>query len=141
VTNSSDRRADRGDVYATRRHRSISTLVYDLPFGTGRRFMTQASRAVDAILGGWSLSSIVTLQSGPYLTPVMSGGDPSGTNGPNRGTGRPDRIGTEIFPIRRAMCGWIATLSSVPAGLLGKPVQLRRGRGAGPRSGAHRPFR
>jgi hypothetical protein len=51
------------------------------------------SRAADAIVGGWSISSIVTLQSGPYLTPTMSGGDPSGTNAPNRGTQRPDRIG------------------------------------------------
>jgi hypothetical protein len=92
VTNSLDRRGDRGDVYATRRHRSVTTLVYDLPFGAGRRFMNKANAVADALLGGWSLSSILTLQTGPYLTPVMSGGDPSGTNAPNRGTQRPDRI-------------------------------------------------
>ena len=92
VTNSLDRRADRGDVYATRRHRSITTLVYELPFGRGRQFLGKTNRLTDALLGGWSLSSILTLQSGPYLTPTMSGGDPSGTNAPNRGTQRPDRI-------------------------------------------------
>jgi hypothetical protein len=93
VTNSLNRRADRGDVYATRRHRSVSTLVYDLPFGRGRLFLTGANRLTDAVLGGWSLSSILTLQTGPYLTPVFSGGDPSGTNAPRRGAQRPDRLG------------------------------------------------
>lgn len=93
VTNSLDRRADRGDVYATRRHRSITTLVYDLPFGRGRTFLPGASRLADAVLGGWSVSSILTLQTGPYLTPVFTGGDPSGTNGPRRGDMRPDRLG------------------------------------------------
>jgi hypothetical protein len=93
VTNSLDRRADRGDVYATRRHRFVNTLVYDLPFGRGRQMMGSANRIVDGILGGWSLSSILIIQSGPFLTPTMSVGDPSGTNAPRRGTQRPDRVG------------------------------------------------
>ncbi|MBI4910581.1 MAG: TonB-dependent receptor [Acidobacteria bacterium] len=93
VTNSLDRRADRGDVYATRRHRLVTTFIYDLPFGRGRSYLNQSSRALDAVAGGWSLSSILTVQSGPFMTPVFSGGDPSGTNAPTRGTQRPDRIG------------------------------------------------
>lgn len=93
VTNSLDRRADRGDVYATRRHRLLNTLVYELPFGKGRRFMTNANKAADLVLGGWQVSSILTLQSGPFLTPVFSGGDPSGSNAASRGSQRPDRIG------------------------------------------------
>jgi hypothetical protein len=102
VTNSLDRRADRGNVYATRRHRSITTLVYELPVGRNRHFFSGMSRAADAVIGGWSVSSIVTLQSGPYLTPTMSGGDPSGTNAPNRGTQRPDRIGDGSLSNRSA---------------------------------------
>jgi hypothetical protein len=93
VTNSLDRRADRGDVYATRRHRLVNTLVYELPFGRGRRFMADANRAADLLFGGWQISSILTIQSGPFLTPVFSGGDPSGTNAPSRGSQRPDRLG------------------------------------------------
>ena len=93
VTNSQDRRADRGDVYATRRQRLVNTFVYELPFGKGRRFMSGSSRAADLVMGGWQLSSILTLQTGPFLTPVFSGGDPSGTNAPSRGSQRPDRIG------------------------------------------------
>jgi hypothetical protein len=93
VTNSLDRRADRGDVYATRRHRFVNTLVYDLPFGKGRRLLADSNRIVNGVLGGWSFSSILILQSGPFLTPTMSIGDPSGTNAPRRGTQRPDRVG------------------------------------------------
>jgi len=94
LTNSLDRRADRGEVYATRRHRSVNSLVYELPFGKGRKFLGSAGRAADAVLGGWQLSSIVTLQTGPFLTPVFSGGDPSGTNAASRGSSRPDRVGS-----------------------------------------------
>ncbi|MCS7023495.1 MAG: TonB-dependent receptor [Bryobacteraceae bacterium] len=93
VTNSLNRRGDRGDVYATRRHRFLNTLVYDFPFGRGRKFLSNSNRVVDLLFGGWSLSSILILQSGPFLTPTMSIGDPSGTNAPRRGTQRPDRAG------------------------------------------------
>ena len=90
--NSFNRRARYGDVYATRRHRSVSTLVYELPVGKGRKFLPTANRFADAVLGGWALSSIVTLQTGPYLTPIFTGGDPSGTDVPDRGPQTPDRI-------------------------------------------------
>ncbi|MFN0102328.1 MAG: carboxypeptidase regulatory-like domain-containing protein [Bryobacteraceae bacterium] len=93
LTNSLDRRSDRGDVYATRRQRFVSTMVYELPFGRNRKFLSGASRAADLALGGWQLSSILTLQTGPFLTPTFSGGDPSGTNASSRGASRPDRIG------------------------------------------------
>lgn len=93
VTDSANRRGDRGDVYATRRHRFLNTMVFDLPFGRGRKFLSDANRFADMVFGGWSLSSILILQSGPFLTPTMSVGDPSGTNAPRRGTQRPDRVG------------------------------------------------
>ncbi|MBL8219948.1 MAG: TonB-dependent receptor, partial [Bryobacterales bacterium] len=93
VTNSLDRRADRGDVYATRRHRFLNSLLYELPFGKGRRFMSSAHPVADGIFGGWSISSLIILQSGPFLTPVVSVGDPSATNATRRGTQRPDRVG------------------------------------------------
>ncbi|MBI3681768.1 MAG: hypothetical protein HY235_15410, partial [Acidobacteria bacterium] len=90
--NSLDRRADRGNVYATRRHRSVSTLLYDLPFGKGRQMMANVHPVVEAVLGGWGLASILTLQSGPWLTPTFSGGDPSGTGATRHGGQRPDRL-------------------------------------------------
>ncbi len=92
VTNSLDRRGDRGNVSPTRRHRWISTTLYELPFGKGKPFLGSAHPVVDAIAGGWRISGILLVQTGPYLTATFSGGDPSGTNGPTRGTQRPDAI-------------------------------------------------
>ncbi len=94
VTNSLNRKGDRGDVYATRRHRFVNTMVYELPFGKGRRYFNQAKRPADMVFGGWQFSTIFTLQSGPFLTPTFAGGDPSGTNAASRGTQRPDRVGS-----------------------------------------------
>jgi hypothetical protein len=41
---------------------------YDLPFGHGRQFLSNSSRAVDALLGGWSTNWILTLQDGQPWT-------------------------------------------------------------------------
>jgi hypothetical protein len=68
-----------GDVYGTRRHRWITTAIYDLPIGRGRKFGSNMNRFADAAIGGWQLSSILLWQSGPYETPYFNGGDPSGT--------------------------------------------------------------
>lgn len=46
-----------------RRHVFHFSPVYELPFGEGRAFANQAG-IVDKIVGGWTLSSIVTLQTG-----------------------------------------------------------------------------
>lgn len=38
--------------------------IYDLPVGKGRMLASNASRAVDTVIGGWSLQGIYTLQDG-----------------------------------------------------------------------------
>src|SRR5256886_15673942 len=52
-----DRSLDYGPVYGTRRNRWITTALYDLPFGHGRYFGRNWSKAADAIAGGWRLSN------------------------------------------------------------------------------------
>ncbi|PYU02636.1 MAG: hypothetical protein DMG33_18425, partial [Acidobacteria bacterium] len=74
-----DRHLDFGDVYGTRRHRWLTSMVYELPFGRGKTFGHNLNRAEDTLIGGWQLSNIFLWQTGPYLTPYFSGGDPSGT--------------------------------------------------------------
>ncbi len=87
---------DYGDVAFTRRHRFVSTFLWELPVGIGRQHMSSISKAADALVGGWQISGIVILQTGPFLTPFFSGADPSGTGANVRGvqgTQRPDRTG------------------------------------------------
>ncbi len=89
-----DRHAEYGPVWGTRQHRWLTTAVYELPFGRGRHFMSNASRLADAVLGGWRLSNIFLVQSGPYETPYFSDGDPSGTGSGLIGRPQhPDRVG------------------------------------------------
>jgi len=76
-----NRHVDFGNVYGTRRLRWNTTLLYDLPFGRGKMLGGGMNRAADLVVGGWRLSSILTLQTGPYETPYFPDGegDPSGT--------------------------------------------------------------
>jgi len=78
-----DLKAEYGPVFGIRKNRWITSALYDLPVGRSRQFGTNMNRFVDAIVGGWQLSSIFLIQSGPYLSPYFSGGDPSGTGSGN----------------------------------------------------------
>jgi hypothetical protein len=52
------------------------------------------NRLADAFVGGWQVSSIFLWQSGQYLTPYFTGGDPSGTGSGVIGRSQaPDIIG------------------------------------------------
>ena len=92
ATNGFDRAADYGNVGPTRRQRWLTTAYYDLPFGRGRKFATRLPSFLEALAGGWQLSEIFLLETGPYLTATFSGGDPSGTDATTRGTQRPDVV-------------------------------------------------
>jgi hypothetical protein len=86
--------AEYGNDYATRKHRSISTLIYELPFGSGQHFASSPSSFVNALIGGWQMSAILLMQSGPHLTPYYNGIDPSGTGSGVIGRPQhPDQVG------------------------------------------------
>jgi hypothetical protein len=119
-----NRHVDFGNVYGTRRLRWNTTLLYDLPFGRGKQFGANISRAADLIVGGWRFSSILTVQTGPFETPYFPDGqgDPSGTGSGldgsyGNGTGsfdgghrnqHADRVaGISISPANKSRFNWI----------------------------------
>jgi hypothetical protein len=53
------------------RHRLVFSGVTELPFGKGRRFFDQDG-LVNKLVGGWSATAIISLQSNSPLTPVLS---------------------------------------------------------------------
>jgi hypothetical protein len=55
-----------------RRHSLQGYLVYDLPFGRNKRFLTDASGVVNQIVGGWEVANALIWQSGRAFT-VYSG--------------------------------------------------------------------
>jgi hypothetical protein len=84
---------DLGNVEGTRRHRMLLTGVYQLPFGRGRTWVNGGG-VKDAFLGGWDLTTVTLLETGPWLTPSISASnDQSNTNVANRGAVlRPDAV-------------------------------------------------
>ncbi len=65
--------SDYGNVEGTRRNRFLLTGQVQLPFGTGRHYLTQGG-LLNQVLGGWDLNTITLLESGPWLTPSLSPG-------------------------------------------------------------------
>ena len=51
------------------RHSINADAVWQLPFGKGQAFMSNSSRAMDAILGGWQLSGIFRWNTGLPVQP------------------------------------------------------------------------
>ena len=50
--------AERGPSEFDIRHRFVASYVWELPFGNGRRFGKDWSRAIDFVLGGWQVTGI-----------------------------------------------------------------------------------
>jgi hypothetical protein len=63
-----NRRAEWGSASTDIRHNWISSYNYELPVGNGRRFLQATNRVVDAILGGWMTSGVLTFRTGLPLT-------------------------------------------------------------------------
>ncbi|MGH9338537.1 MAG: TonB-dependent receptor domain-containing protein [Acidobacteriota bacterium] len=83
----------RDDV--TRRHRVVVTTMFDLPWGRGRRFLSNAGGVLEHIVGGWRAQTASILASGEYFSPSFSGSDPSNTDSFG---GLPDRIAGGNLP-------------------------------------------
>ncbi len=54
------------------RQRFVHTFLYELPVGRGKKFGTSWSGPLDAMLGGWEINGILTLQTGRPFTPFFS---------------------------------------------------------------------
>ena len=70
--NARDMAVERGLSNFDARHRWVTSVVWRLPVGQGRQFASNVSNAGNAIIGGWEMSGIYSLQSGRPLTPRFS---------------------------------------------------------------------
>jgi Carboxypeptidase regulatory-like domain/TonB dependent receptor-like, beta-barrel len=59
------------------RHRLVASFLYEMPFGTGRKYLSQGG-VLNVLAGGWQLGGMMRLSSGFPLT-VTSGQDRSNT--------------------------------------------------------------
>jgi hypothetical protein len=118
VSNRFDLRADRGNVEGTPRHRFQLNGIYQIPVGTGRRWLSNAGWQ-NLLIGGWEASTVTLLQTGPWLTPTISPTlDQSNTDIANRGTLlRPDCVADPI-PAHRTAADYfnLNAFAATPAG-------------------------
>jgi hypothetical protein len=86
VLNLFDIAAETGNAFYDPSKKFLSTVVYELPFGRNKEIAGNVNRSTDALIGGWSMSSILLWHSGNWLTPYFnsSTADPSGTGPSNR---------------------------------------------------------
>jgi len=87
ASNPFDLASDKGLATYDVRNIGVVNLLYELPFGRGSARANPLSSLGSGLVSGWSLSSIVTLQSGFPFTPQLSY-NPS-NNGDTRNPVRP----------------------------------------------------
>jgi Carboxypeptidase regulatory-like domain/TonB-dependent Receptor Plug Domain len=76
-----------GNAPEDRRHVFTLNHVYELPFGTGRRWLNNG--ALGYVVGNWNLSGIWSLASGEHFTPTLA---TAVSNSAGGGGDRPNRI-------------------------------------------------
>ena len=74
---------ERGNNPTDQRHRFVGSVVYELPWGRGKRFGSGWGGLTDALLGGWSAGTIMTFSSGTPATPTVRG-NPANIGGGDR---------------------------------------------------------
>jgi len=87
VSNPFDLHADYGLATYDVRHIGVINAVYTLPFGRGQTFANSLQGWSNTLVTGWSVNSVVTIQSGFPFTPQLSY-NPS-NNGDTRNPVRP----------------------------------------------------
>jgi len=94
---------DYGRENGVRRFAFNLNHVYELPFGHNRKFLSNASRAVDYLVGGWQLSGVAFWGSGLPFTPSYTNCGSDEDTGPCR----PILVGDASVPNPSAR-GWFA---------------------------------
>jgi hypothetical protein len=103
IENAYNRSAERADNVLTRTHRVYGNAIWALPVGRGQAALSNAHPVLEALFGGWRISSIFVAQSGQFFTPSFSTFDPSNTNTIG---GRPDRIASGQLASGQSIVHW-----------------------------------
>lgn len=114
---------DYGNVAFSRRHRFLTTFLYQLPFGREGSIFKGANKFVDHVIGGWEVAGVLLYQSGPFLTVTVPGADPSGTGFPLLiGNGRADIVsGVSLYAANQTPQNWLNKAAfAIPGNNIGR---------------------
>ena len=97
IQNPYDWSADKGPCDFNIPQMVVLSYAYELPFGKGKAFGGDMSGPANAILGGWQISGITTLESGAPFTATASATDVANIN-PSSETERANLTGQPVKP-------------------------------------------
>jgi hypothetical protein len=128
VTDLRDKNIDYGNVSYSRRHRFLTTFLYELP--------SPKTPVIGQLVGGWQLGGILLFQSGPFLTVLVPGADPMGSGLPTiKSNERADlNPGVPLYPDVQNAQHWLNPAAfAVPKSNIGRfptaPVGIVNGPG------------
>jgi hypothetical protein len=106
-------------------HNFTGSVIYDLPFGKGKKFGSSWNGVTNTFLGNWQLTVIEKITSG-FPVPLIDSNNQSGVYFQNGGNGnnwnRPEQVaGCNVYGANHAQLQYInaACFSAPPAGQLG----------------------
>jgi hypothetical protein len=113
---------DYGNVNFSRRHRVLSTFLYELPVGKGKPFLNSTNGLTNRLVGGWQLAGVLTFQTGSFMTITASGADPSGTGFPSLvGDNRADAVAGASPTAGQSLAQWVNPAAfAIPADNIGR---------------------
>jgi hypothetical protein len=105
-------RCERGLSSFDVRHRSVTSVLYELPFGKGKKFNI-GNPVLNAIAGDWQSGGILTLQTGVPGTLSIGGVDNAATS--DGGYDRPVSTGQSPYLDNRTPSKWLNPAAFVEA--------------------------
>ena len=109
--NSDCLRCERGLSAFNVAQRWVSSVLYDLPIGKGKRLNVNDVFA-NALIGGWQTGGFMTAQSGVPVSPTIGGADNSSTTG---GYDRPNATGQSVNNASQTTGHWYNPAAFVEA--------------------------
>ncbi len=114
--NSYDMMLDYGPLWFSSKHNLTLSGAYELPIGKDRKIGSDWSGVTQALLGGWNVSSILTVRSGLPGTTTAGWGPGSSLQNSGFSFERPDRVEGRRSPDRRQRLGQLPQHRGVQAG-------------------------
>ncbi|HEX3875855.1 MAG TPA: TonB-dependent receptor [Bryobacteraceae bacterium] len=116
LQNANCRTCERGNADFDVRHNFTSSVIWDIPAGRGKHWLTNSSPILNGILGGWQLSGIGTARTGLPLNVTLSRSASALPDGINSAQ-RPNIVpGQSLYPVDQSPTLWLNPYAfSIPA--------------------------
>jgi len=100
-----------GPMNVNRNHVWVTNVIYELPFGKGKKYMSGANTLTDYVIGGWRLTSITNWSGGlPWTASYKDCGSDQDV-----GVCRPDRAsGSFPLGVKRDSNGFLTWFTPIP---------------------------